>query len=107
VKYRRTTLSWAHYAELIERLGGPVDLWVAQGNSPASGFTNTPESNFYEDPGDAPDGRSRLDYILMNPGPGIIPVAESVEVLKFSRSGRQVSDHFGLRAQFELLARVE
>ena len=97
----------AHYGELIQRLDGPTDLWVAQGNPPASGFTNTQDNNFYQDPSDAPDASSRLDYILMKPGPGAIPVAENVDILKFSRSGRDISDHFGLRARFELEARVQ
>jgi hypothetical protein len=96
-----------HYGELIRRLGGPADLWVAQGHPPASGFTNTTDNNFYEDPSDAPNASSRLDYILMTPGTGFIPVADSVDILKFTHSGRQISDHFGLRARFELAARVQ
>jgi endonuclease/exonuclease/phosphatase family metal-dependent hydrolase len=96
-----------HYNQLIARLGKPVDFWIVPGNSPASGFTYTADNNFYEDSDDKPDHSQRLDYILMKAGFRFIPILKSIEILKFTRKGRFISDHFGLHARFEQLVQVD
>jgi hypothetical protein len=96
-----------HYKELLRRLGMPVDLWIAQGNTPASGFTNTTDNNFYAESDDASTMNHRLDFILMKAGSRFIPVSQNVEVLKWTRAGRQISDHFGLLARFEQMVQVD
>jgi hypothetical protein len=95
-----------HYDQLIQRLAGPVDMWVVAGNAPSTGFTNTRNNNFYEDSEDAPSKDSRLDYVLMKAGQSFIPILKEIEVLKWSRNGRQISDHFGLLARFDQLVEV-
>lgn len=95
-----------HYNQLIGRLGQPVDLWTVAGNTPGSGFTATSDNNFYEDSDDIPAQNQRLDYILMRAGLRFIPILTNIEILKFTRGGRFISDHFGLHAQFEQLVEV-
>lgn len=95
-----------HYDQLIQRLAGPVDMWVVAGNAPSTGFTNTRDNNFYEDLEDAPSKDSRLDYVLMKAGQSFIPILKEIEILKWSRNGRQISDHFGLLARFDQLVEV-
>jgi endonuclease/exonuclease/phosphatase family metal-dependent hydrolase len=95
-----------HYNQLIGRLGQPVDFWTVAGNTPRSGFTFTSDNNFYEDDDDIPDQNQRLDYILMKAGMRFIPILTKIEILKFDRGGRFISDHFGLHAQFEQLVQV-
>lgn len=95
-----------HYKELIGRLGRPVDFWTVAGNPPASGFTSTSDNNFYEDSEDIPDQNQRLDYILMRAGRKFIPILTKIEILKFTRGGRFISDHFGLHARCEQVVEV-
>ena len=90
-----------HYGELVRRLGNPVDFWTLAGNSPLSGFTFASDNNFYEDEKRNPHVNLRLDYVLMKPGLKFIPLLEKIEVMKFKRAGRYISDHFGLRAAFQ------
>jgi endonuclease/exonuclease/phosphatase family metal-dependent hydrolase len=102
-----------HYSQLIARLGDPVDFWTVAGHTPASGFTYTSDNNFYDDDSDRPDKNMRLDYILMKAGLRFIPILKHIEILKLTHDdkltheGRFISDHFGLRAQFEQLVQVE
>lgn len=83
----------------------PIDLWRARNGPPDRGCTNVADNNFYEDDDDdsrpPPGGDARLDYILMHPGDSFFPLLNSMDVLKWTRNGRQISDHFGLRAAFE------
>jgi hypothetical protein len=95
-----------HYDQLIQRLAKPVDMWVVAGNASSSGFTHTRSNNFYEDSEDAPSKDSRLDYVLMKAGQSFIPILKEIEILKWSRNGRQISDHFGLLARFDQLVEV-
>lgn len=98
----------SHYKQLIQRLSGPVDLWLAQPKAlPSPGFTNTRDNNFYEDPEDVPPKDSRLDYILLKAGLNVIPILKNIELLKWSHNGRQISDHYGLLAHFDQLVAVE
>lgn len=93
----------ANYQTLIKNLGNPIDLWITK-HPGTDGFTFA-RSNFYEDPDDSPDinGQQRLDYILMKSGQNYIPVPKQIDILKWSQGGRQISDHFGLRVEFEQL----
>jgi hypothetical protein len=84
-------------AEAWERLNSPVDLWVANGNLPSQGATNVKNNNF----GNSPDKDQRLDYILMRRGTQLIPIAKSIQLVKWKRDGKDISDHFGLIARFE------
>jgi endonuclease/exonuclease/phosphatase family metal-dependent hydrolase len=95
-----------HYAQLLGRLAGARDCWTLAGNSAASGPTAVRESNFYEDADDLPAQDQRLDYVLMRAGRRAIPIVSGVEILRFTRNGRFISDHFGLRAVFETTAVV-
>jgi Endonuclease/Exonuclease/phosphatase family len=90
-----------HHAELIRRLNDPVDLWLASGHSPTEGRTFVSGNNFYADQSDNPKLNRRLDYILMRAPKKLVPIVKSMEVLKFKLDGRDLSDHFGLRAVFE------
>jgi endonuclease/exonuclease/phosphatase family metal-dependent hydrolase len=96
-----------HYNQLITRLGNPVDFWIVAGNTPVSGFTYTTGNNFYADSNNKPTKNSRLDYILMKAGSRFIPILKSIEILKFTHKNRFISDHFGLRAQFEQAVLVD
>jgi hypothetical protein len=49
----------------------------------------------------------RLDYILLYPGLRHLPQLQSIEVLKWSCGGRQISDHFGVMARFSKELRVD
>lgn len=90
-----------HHRQLITRLGNPVDLWLVSGGSPGGGFTFVSDNNFYEDPDDNPHLNQRLDYILMRAGKRLVPILDDIQILKFKLNGRDLSDHFGLRATFE------
>ena len=90
-----------HYAQLMSRLNNPTDLWLAAGHSPERGFTFASDNNFYEDPDDNPHLNQRLDYVLMRPGRKLVPIINDIEILKFKLNGRDISDHFGLRATFQ------
>jgi endonuclease/exonuclease/phosphatase family metal-dependent hydrolase len=100
------------YAKALELLGNPTDLWLTQRPLPPVGFTNVHDNNFYEDEEDDRRPKAgedhRLDYILLFPGHWHVPLLESMEILKWTRGGRQISDHFGLLARFsrELHAEV-
>ena len=72
-----------------------------------NGFTFTMGNNFYEDPRKNPDHNSRLDYILLKPGCSFLPVLKDIEILKWTHSGRNISDHFGLHATFEQGLQIE
>lgn len=90
-----------HHNELITRLGRPVDLWLISGGSAGDGFTFVSDNNFYEDPDDKPDSNQRLDYILLRAEKKIVPILDDMQILRFKLNGRDLSDHFGLRATFE------
>lgn len=95
------------YNQLLNRLRRPVDFWVVNGNQENSGFTFVADNNFYEDNDDNPRLNRRLDYILMKSGTKFIPILENIEILKFTRQGRFISDHFGLYAQLQELVNVD
>lgn len=96
-----------HHNELITRLGNPVDLWLVSGGSRNAGFTFVSDNNFYEDPDDNPHLNQRLDYILMRPGKRLVPILDDIEILRFKLNGRDLSDHFGLRATFEQAVAID
>jgi endonuclease/exonuclease/phosphatase family metal-dependent hydrolase len=95
------------YSELLNRLRRPVDFWVVNGNTENSGFTFVADNNFYEDVKDNPFLNRRVDYVLMKAGVRFIPILENIEILKFMRQGRYISDHFGLYAQMGTLVQVD
>lgn len=95
-----------HYAQLRARLNMPRDCWTLAGNPVASGFTFVVDNNFYEDPGDRATSNQRLDYILLQADPSAVPILTDINVLNIKRNGRNISDHFGLRATFDHLAVV-
>jgi endonuclease/exonuclease/phosphatase family metal-dependent hydrolase len=95
------------YNELLNRLRKPVDFWVVNGNEENSGFTFISDNNFYEDDDDNPRLNQRLDYVLMKSGARFIPILKNIEILKFTRQGRCISDHFALHAQMEALVSVD
>ncbi len=90
-----------HYAELLGRLAGVRDCWTIAGNPAASGATSVRDSNFYDDADDRPTHDQRLDYVLLRAGTRAIPILSGVEILRFTRNGRFISDHFGVRAVFQ------
>jgi endonuclease/exonuclease/phosphatase family metal-dependent hydrolase len=96
-----------HYSALLNRLRRPVDFWVVNGNVENSGFTFVVDNNFYEDEDNKPKSNSRLDYVLMKAGTKFIPILKNIEILKFMRQGRYISDHFGLYAQMETLVQLD
>lgn len=93
-----------HYQELLKKLIGVRDCWTIAGNPFDGGFTSIRDSSFHEDHDDRPDRDSRLDYVLMRPGTRAIPILSSIEVLRFTRNGRLISDHLALFATFEKMA---
>lgn len=93
-----------HYAQLMARLAGIRDCWTIAGNSVPSGPTSVRESTFYEDADDRPARDERLDYVLLRAGTRAIPIVSEIEILKFTRNGRFISDHFGVRAVFRVTA---
>jgi endonuclease/exonuclease/phosphatase family metal-dependent hydrolase len=96
-----------HYARLLSSLAGTRDCWTIVGNSAASGPTSVRDSNFYEDDDDRPAQDQRFDYVLLRAGDRAVPIVSSVDILKFTRNGRFISDHFGVRPVFEIAARVQ
>jgi Endonuclease/Exonuclease/phosphatase family len=96
-----------HYSQLLSRLSGVRDCWTIAGNPAASGPTSVRDSSFYEDADDRPAQDQRFDYVLLRAGTGAIPILSKVDILKFTRNGRFISDHFGLRALFETMALVQ
>jgi endonuclease/exonuclease/phosphatase family metal-dependent hydrolase len=99
------------YAKAMGLLGHPVDLWLAQRPVPPDGATNVRDNNFYADPNHDSRPRAgedqRLDYILLYPGLRHVPQLESMEVLKWKRGERQISDHFGVMARFSRELQVD
>lgn len=95
-----------HYARLLESLQQPVDLWTVAGHAPASGFTYVTDNNFNEDNDDRPSKDQRLDYVLMIAGFQFIPILDRIEVVRFTRGDRAISDHFGVLATFESVVEV-
>lgn len=95
------------YSELLNRLRRPVDFWVVNGNAENTGFTFVSDNNFYGDPKDNPHLNRRVDYVLMKAGVRFIPILENIEILKFKRQRRYISDHFGLYAQMKMLVQVD
>ena len=64
------------------------------------------DSNFYDDADDRPAQDQRLDYVLLRAGTRSIPILSGVEILRFTRNGRFISDYFGVRAAFQTTALV-
>lgn len=95
-----------HYAQLMARLNMPRDCWTLAGNPVASGFTFVVDNNFYDDPDDGATSDQRLDYILLKADPPAVPIVADIDVLNIKRNGRNISDHFGLRATFSHLVVV-
>lgn len=95
-----------HYSQMLQRLSGFQDCWTIAGNPAASGATSVRDSNFYEDQDDRPAQDQRLDYVLLRAGLRATPILSDVEVLKLTRNGKFISDHFGLRAMFDKMAIV-
>ncbi|HEX6183274.1 MAG TPA: endonuclease/exonuclease/phosphatase family protein [Pyrinomonadaceae bacterium] len=95
-----------HYEQMIIRLLGPVDFWLVSGGDPAKGFTFVADNNFYANPAKNPKLNRRVDYILMRAPKTFVPMLKSIDILKFKLGGRDLSDHFGLHAQFEQAAKV-
>ncbi len=94
------------YNQLLQRLGKPMDAWPTKYPS-NKGHTNIRENNFYENPKeDGPRINNRLDYVLMKVGLTLIPGLKDIQILKWAHRGRQISDHFGLHAQFEKLVEI-
>jgi endonuclease/exonuclease/phosphatase family metal-dependent hydrolase len=89
------------HAELLARLGAPVDLWVVAGNPVASGPTAIRDSNFFDDADDRPSGDERLDYVLLREGTGAVPILQGIDVLQLRHNGRLISDHLGVHARFD------
>jgi endonuclease/exonuclease/phosphatase family metal-dependent hydrolase len=96
-----------HYSQLLGRLAGMRDCWTIVGNPAAGGPTSVRDSNFYEDDDDRPAQDHRFDYVLLRAGERAIPIVSSVDILRFTRNGRFISDHFGVRAVFEMTVRVQ
>lgn len=99
----------ADYAQMLIKLGQPVDLWTALGHSVdgLDGCTFVAANNFYEDDDDNPKFNERLDYLLMLPGQALQPVFDRVEVLRMRHQGRDVSDHFGIYAVASQCLQIE
>jgi endonuclease/exonuclease/phosphatase family metal-dependent hydrolase len=95
------------YTQLISRLRHPLDLWLVSGGAPDIGYTLASDNDFYEDPDENPQQNRRLDYILMWPGRKVVPIINRFEILKLKVNGRDLSDHFGLRAVFEETVEVD
>lgn len=95
-----------HYGELLRRLAGVRDCWTLAGNAAASGPTSVRDSTFHEDPDDRPARDQRFDYVLLRAGTGAIPILSKMQILKFTRNGRFISDHFALHAIFDTMALV-
>jgi endonuclease/exonuclease/phosphatase family metal-dependent hydrolase len=95
-----------HYTQMLTRLAGCRDCWTIAGNPVASGPTSVRESSFHEDADDRPANDQRLDYVLVRPGTRAIPIVSGMEILRFVRNGRFISDHFGVRTVFETTALV-
>lgn len=95
-----------HYAQLLIRLRGPRDCWTVAGNSVAGGNTLVMDSNFYEDADDRPPRNERLDYVLLKAEHRAIPILSGIEMLRFQRNGRFISDHFGVLSKLDKIALV-
>jgi endonuclease/exonuclease/phosphatase family metal-dependent hydrolase len=92
-----------HYGELLSRLSGVRDCWTLAGNSAASGPTSIRDSSFHEDPDDRPARDQRFDYVLLRAGTSAIPILSKMDILRFARNGRFISDHFAVRAIFDTM----
>ena len=95
-----------HYERLMNYLSRFVDLWTVAGNASTPGFTFVADNNFYGNESDNPHENHRLDYVLMKPGLSFIPIVHDIRVLRITREGRSISDHFGLYAEFERVVQV-
>lgn len=93
-----------HYAQLLDRLAGMRDCWAIAGNTAASGPTLVRENNFYEDANDRPPRDERLDYVLLRAGKRSIPIVSKIEILRFTKNDRFISDHFGVHTVFGMTA---
>jgi endonuclease/exonuclease/phosphatase family metal-dependent hydrolase len=97
----------AAYADLLTRVGEPVDIWLAAGHPATSGATYTVENTFYANDDDRPDTDERLDYMLMKPGARFVHLVDSAEVVVHTTvQGRPLSDHFGLSAAWGELVEI-
>lgn len=90
-----------HYGQLLTTLAGVRDCWTIAGNAAASGATSIRDSNFYDDSDDRPDRDQRLDYVLIRAGARAVPIVSGVEIHRFARNGRLISDHLAVRAMFD------
>ena len=95
-----------HYTQMLIRLAGMRDCWTIAGNQVWTGPTSVRETSFHEDIDDRPAHDERLDYVLIRAGIRAIPMVSGMEILRFTRNGRFISDHFGVRTVFETTALV-
>jgi endonuclease/exonuclease/phosphatase family metal-dependent hydrolase len=96
-----------HYEQLLARLARPADMWVAAGNTVASGFTVVRDSDFFDDADDRPPSDERLDYVLMKPGRRAVQILRQIDVLSVRHNGRLISDHLGVLARFDQVLTID
>lgn len=96
-----------HHADLLARLGAPVDLWVVAGNPAASGPTVIRDSDFFEDADDRPPRDERLDFVLLKEGTKAVPILQNIDVLQLRHNGRLISDHLGVHARFDHVLTID
>ena len=87
------------YGPFMGQLGGPRDLWLATHRPDADGDTESSRNQFEGAP-KAGQG-SRLDYVLDYPGRTQRLVPSSARLLRWQRSGVDISDHFGVQVDFD------
>lgn len=92
------------YADFLERLRRPVDLWQTSGRGPGITFddANTFQGGPTYDVSSSVRHRrgSRLDYFLLWPGSRFVPTFTDSQVIVWQSSpGRDMSDHYGLRTR--------
>jgi endonuclease/exonuclease/phosphatase family metal-dependent hydrolase len=96
-----------HHRQLVARVGpSAIDLWPVT-HPTTSGTTFDASNDFYADSADAPSENSRLDYMLLVAGSRCLPAPPEMQVLRWAHHGRQISDHYGLRAEFDRCWTVE
>ena len=94
------------YQQLISRLDNPLDLWSIK-YPILQGETYSVNNNFYKDADDVPFFSNRLDYILLFPSNSFIPILDDISVVNWTHNGRNISDHFGLFAEFNKALKIE
>lgn len=101
----------ADYALLADRLGHPIDTWLAAGDG-SSGLTFDRDGRAFLD--GEPEGKprhvrgDRLDYVFLWNANDVWPELRSCDVVvSLTPSGRDISDHYGVRCRQRAMRQLD